>query len=163
MKVRCKVCKGYFEKTEIQYNLPIGKICSKQCLDDFNEQSSRTVSKPRSTLGTVSNTRRGKPKVPKDIPSAVRKSVLERDRARCRRCGKNRNLHLHHVVYKSTRRDHSENNLITLCDDCHISIIHSNKKYYQPLLQELIELGNQGRFLTLIQLERLKENDDEYL
>jgi 5-methylcytosine-specific restriction endonuclease McrA len=51
----------------------------------------------------------------KDIPKAVRESVLRRDRWRCRRCGSEENLTLHHVVPRSRGGKHLPDNLVTVC------------------------------------------------
>jgi hypothetical protein len=50
----------------------------------------------------------------------LRKSyILKRDGYKCVRCGSYQNLHVHHKIPVSTRPDHSETNLITLCIQCH--------------------------------------------
>lgn len=51
---------------------------------------------------------------------ALRKSyILKRDDYKCVRCGSYQNLHVHHKIPVSSRPDHSEHNLITLCIRCH--------------------------------------------
>ena len=67
-------------------------------------------------------------------------AVYKRDGAQCQRCGKQDNLHVHHIVgfsNKEMRAD--ENNLILLCVDCH-RWVHSNKnidkKYIGKEVQE---------------------------
>ncbi len=57
-----------------------------------------------------------------DIPEKVRKEVLKRDRYRCRKCGKEDSLSLHHVVPRSQGGDHSKENLVTVDWDCHMLI-----------------------------------------
>lgn len=88
-----------------------------------------------------------------DIPAATRKLVLERDRNRCRWCGRtNGGLHLHHIVYRSGGGGHhSPDILITLCPQHH-QLVHSDKRRYQPLLFEL--MGKPG--VTGLQLVRWK-------
>lgn len=63
--------------------------------------------------------------------------VLERDRGCCRLCG-NKNIQLHHIVYRSESKAliNVPNNCIMLCEKCH-RLVHSNKKKYQPLLLEI--------------------------
>src|SRR6516162_4909973 len=46
-------------------------------------------------------------------------SVLERDSWRCQNCGTMQNLQVHHKQLRSRLGDDSEENLITLCNDCH--------------------------------------------
>ncbi len=52
----------------------------------------------------------------------IRELVYERDNHSCKRCGTNVELkysHTHHLIRRSQGGDHSLNNLITLCRDCH--------------------------------------------
>lgn len=63
----------------------------------------------------------------KDIPAAVRAAVLQRDNYRCRRCGKEENLTLHHVIPRGRGEMggglHTESNLVTVCwMPCHMLI-----------------------------------------
>lgn len=52
----------------------------------------------------------------KHISPKVRRRVLQRDNYRCRRCGVEDNLNLHHVVFRWKREGtHNPDNLITLC------------------------------------------------
>jgi hypothetical protein len=65
-----------------------------------------------------------------------------------------RNLHVHHIVYRSEGGTHAERNLITLCD-VHHDLMHSRKWWWQPVLQELICLHyDSGQFLTVTEVER---------
>jgi 5-methylcytosine-specific restriction endonuclease McrA len=55
-------------------------------------------------------------------PESYRKlcrSVLERDRWRCQFCGASHNLQVHHKEFRSHSGEDSEENLITLCSNCH--------------------------------------------
>lgn len=63
-----------------------------------------------------------------DIPERVRLEVLARDQYACVSCGtagENR-LQLHHVVYRSQGGTHDEENLATLCSDCHRLVHHGD-------------------------------------
>lgn len=52
--------------------------------------------------------------------SSRREAVLHRDKYTCQICGKKHTrLEVHHIVYKSQGGTDDENNLITLCKDCH--------------------------------------------
>ena len=66
--------------------------------------------------------------------------VMQRDNYRCRLCGTSLNLQLHHVIYKSEDKSkiNDINNCIMLCVEHHV-LVHSNKKYWQPKLLELVE------------------------
>lgn len=50
---------------------------------------------------------------------ALRQQILRRDSWRCQFCGKMSNLEVHHKQFRSHSGDDSEENLITLCVDCH--------------------------------------------
>ena len=57
--------------------------------------------------------------------------VLERDSWRCQGCGAMRCLQIHHKQFRSHSGDDSEENLITLCDRCHI-LAHDNENMPFP-------------------------------
>ena len=65
--------------------------------------------------------------------------VMERDK-RCRLCGRWDGLQLHHILYRSERKDliDEPKNCIMLCHQCH-AVVHSNKHKYQPMLQKMID------------------------
>lgn len=71
--------------------------------------------------------------------------VYNRDNGICQMCGSNQNLNLHHILYRSQRRDliDEPTNCIMLCSDCH-RLVHSNKKKYQPMLLEMMGVKNNG-------------------
>jgi 5-methylcytosine-specific restriction endonuclease McrA len=52
----------------------------------------------------------------------LRKQVLRRDGWRCQSCGTMSNLEVHHQEFRSHSGDDSEQNLITLCAECHARI-----------------------------------------
>jgi 5-methylcytosine-specific restriction endonuclease McrA len=52
----------------------------------------------------------------------VRKRVLRRDGWRCQFCGSMANLEVHHQTFRSHSGDDNEDNLITVCTNCHSSI-----------------------------------------
>lgn len=52
--------------------------------------------------------------------SSRREAILHRDNYTCQRCGKkNCRLEVHHIKFKSDGGTDDEENLITLCEDCH--------------------------------------------
>jgi len=69
--------------------------------------------------------------------------VYNRDNGMCQMCGTRENIHCHHVLYRSQRRDliDEPSNMILLCEEHH-RLVHSNKKLYQPMLLEMMEGKN---------------------
>jgi 5-methylcytosine-specific restriction endonuclease McrA len=51
----------------------------------------------------------------------LRKQVLRRDGWRCQLCGSMTNLEVHHKQFRSHSGNDQEENLITLCFNCHFS------------------------------------------
>jgi ATP-dependent DNA helicase RecQ len=49
----------------------------------------------------------------------LRQQILRRDGWRCQSCGAMANLEVHHKEFRSHSGEDSEENLITLCVDCH--------------------------------------------
>lgn len=59
--------------------------------------------------------------------SSRREAILNRDGYACQICGKKHTrLEVHHIIFRSQSGTDDENNLITLCEDCHAGI-HSGK------------------------------------
>ena len=59
--------------------------------------------------------------------SSRREAVLNRDNYTCQLCDKKHTkLEVHHIIYKSQSGTDNEDNLITLCEDCH-SKVHDGK------------------------------------
>ncbi len=56
-----------------------------------------------------------------DLPSyeSLRQQVLRRDGWRCQSCGAMSNLEVHHKQFRCQSGRDSEENLITLCTQCH--------------------------------------------
>lgn len=79
--------------------------------------------------------------------------MRDRDRHRCRFCGRPDALHDHHIHYRSEGVDHSPDNLILLCHDHH-DLVHTDKGRWQPVcLAYITELGH-GRQRYLVDLDR---------
>jgi 5-methylcytosine-specific restriction endonuclease McrA len=51
--------------------------------------------------------------------SELHRQVLERDGWRCQVCGSMQNLQVHHLKFRSQSGGDVEQNLITLCGECH--------------------------------------------
>ncbi len=47
------------------------------------------------------------------------RQILQRDGWRCQICGSMKHLQVHHIKFRSHCGADSEDNLITLCHDCH--------------------------------------------
>jgi len=56
----------------------------------------------------------------------LHRQVLERDCWRCQFCGNMQNLQVHHLKFRSQAGGDEEQNLITLCADCHARM-HSER------------------------------------
>src|SRR5690606_7211647 len=90
------------------------------------------------------------------MPPRLRESVMRKDSNRCRACRSRNGLDVHHIYYKSQGGPHEASNLITLCKECHIPIVHADKKRFQPLCLGIVWLREVygDRHMTLYQLER---------
>jgi hypothetical protein len=58
---------------------------------------------------------------PKEYQELLQR-VRIRDKYKCRCCKLRRELHGHHVVYRSQGGDDIESNLLSLCDPCHEAV-----------------------------------------
>lgn len=60
----------------------------------------------------------------------------------CQLCGCSNNLNIHHIIFgkmHGTRNDLTTlDNLIRLCNKCHLEV-HRHKKKYIPILQEKLK------------------------
>ena len=68
------------------------------------------------------------PRLPLDSESyrELHRQVLERDGWRCQFCGSMQNLQVHHLKFRSQSGGDVEQNLITLCAECHAGM-HSKR------------------------------------
>ena len=73
------------------------------------------------------------------VTNETYETVYLRDKGKCRLCGNDKGLHLHHIIYRSQNKHliNDVDNCIMLCVKCHL-LVHSNKKKYQPILMEMI-------------------------
>ncbi|WP_456327960.1 hypothetical protein [Archaeoglobus sp.] len=65
----------------------------------------------------ISNRLRNKLRYKSGFNQKLKRTIKERDDYKCVICGKNKDLHIHHLDWDPT--NNSVDNLITLCSDCH--------------------------------------------
>lgn len=118
----------------------LGWACADQC-----------VAKAKRAPAELTPNRRRKAEA-NDTPAEVRALVRERDGQRCRWCLGVNALALHHIAYRSEGVDHSPQNLVLLCQVCHMRA-HSDKKRWKPVLLEVVRLTEAGTFLTVSEVE----------
>src|SRR3989304_1626466 len=108
----CQQCGKEFWVRQSQLRIGNGKFCSKKCLSKSQQVFNATAPE-------FYNMAEWK---------EIRLKVLERDGNRCKTCGFNgRGLHVHHVEYKRNGGNEDMNNLITMCNQCHMRIHGQNK------------------------------------
>lgn len=95
---------------------------------------------------------------PKTVPKNVRAEVIGRDHSCCRVCGRYVEFPaLHHVAYRSQGGSNTVGNLVVVGwqpgHDCHLSVVHANKRLWQPILFTVI--ANPGT--TAYQIRRWGE------
>ena len=62
-----------------------------------------------------------------DLYKQLRTQVLRRDGWKCQSCGTMSNLEVHHKQFRSHSGDDSEQNLITLCSECHTAMHNGSR------------------------------------
>ena len=70
----------------------------------------------------------GKRKYDTDIPIKVKEAVFERDKRRCIYCHKNNGIPNAHYIRRSQGGLGIEQNIVTLCPDCHKQYDNGNKR-----------------------------------
>lgn len=130
-------CKHFKRRSKnYKYYLYCTKLKKEITFDDckgckFKEYKERKPIKSYKPIKKVSNKR-------VTVTKQTYESVYTRDNGRCVLCHSNELIQLHHVLYRSERKDliNDPNNCVLLCCKCH-QLVHSNKKKYQPILLEL--------------------------
>ncbi len=56
----------------------------------------------------------------------LRNAVMDRDGRACYICGREHNLHVHHIIPRHDGGPHTMDNLVTLCSGCHRSVESGN-------------------------------------
>lgn len=125
------------------YELSLKRECISRVEDLLNEElNSRRelidyliedIYKPESFIGELKELTGASEKYIKDVISgrieyglseSERDNILERDDYKCRNCDEESSLEVHHIIPISQGGTKSDNNLCTLCKDCHFSIAH---------------------------------------
>jgi predicted restriction endonuclease len=86
---------------------------------DQDADSSNAFFKTKALDREKTVAKRGRIRVFLKALQELREKVLKRDGWRCQTCGRSENLHVHHMVFRSQLGDDVEENLITLCSNCH--------------------------------------------
>lgn len=147
-KARCKGCRAY----------RLQSVMTKVGLSFYCPNCKPTPYKKTHKGRTV-----GKRKPSRKLNPDLRAEVLQRDGGVCRRCGSNNMVELHHINYRSQGGPDANWNLIALCDPCHKGHegVHSDKRYWQPILRAYIWLRyTKGSLLTIPEVERRVKNLD---
>lgn len=143
-KFLCRGCREYFPRADLYRRVAGRAFCSVNCMQNFKAEYRRERAR-----------KRAEGKGPAYLPITLRRQVRQRDGNRCRWCGTELNLQVHHINYRSQGGPDEDWNLITLCDEHH-RLAHSDKKRYQPLLRGYIwALYVQRRSYLIPQIARL--------
>ena len=72
------------------------------------------------------------------VSNDIYDQVFNACNGQCVLCGGTNLLQAHHIRYRSERKDliNELTNMLMLCINCH-NKVHSNKKYWQPILLEI--------------------------
>lgn len=84
----------------------------------------RTLAKP--AKGTAQKLRRARKRLADAKLAANAVLVRERDGNRCRVCGDRRDVHVHHIVFRSQGGTHETSNLVCVCRACH-DMVHARR------------------------------------
>ena len=130
---RCQECVNKEYKSKNKEN----SLCkNKKCTEFTKKSAKKSTFKGKSPVksGTMKNKSNKRITVLKETYDYV----IKRDNYSCRLCGSTNWIQLHHIYYRSQRKDliNDIENCIMLCDDCH-RLVHSNKKKWQPILLEM--------------------------
>lgn len=101
----------------------------------------------------------------------LRKKILERDNNQCVLCGFNEGLEVHHMHALYLGGKSTEDNLITLCEQCHIFApetgTEANKRYLKyrnkVALEQMMNNPEIYAMVTVAYTEFLNQRIDEYV
>lgn len=133
--LQCKECDSK------EYKKVSAKFSAKVC-----EKKSTSIKKSSVACEQTKTTKNKKNRKKLTVTKETYNFVIERDNYSCRLCGSNNWLQLHHILYRSQRKDliNDVNNCIMLCEECH-RLVHSNKKKWQPILIRIAKDTTQHR------------------
>lgn len=136
-EIRFSLCRECDNK---EYKKSDIKISKKSALKEKSPVKSGKINKNAQSLTKkpVKNTKMHNKSKKLTVTKETYNFVIERDNYSCRLCGSTNWIQLHHILYRSQRRDltNDVDNCIMLCDDCH-RLVHSNKKKWQPILLDM--------------------------
>jgi hypothetical protein len=151
--IRCKECyiknkKINAKKIPIIYCIDCGKkLCQNAYY--YNYKRCNSCAQKINTMGPGNPNWRGgisfEPYTP-EFNDQLKKSIRKRGNYQCQNCGMTEeehlivigtNLHVHHIDYN--KKNNNENNLITLCNQCHLRTNY-NRNYWKEVLKN----KNQG-------------------
>jgi len=81
--------------------------------------AARGMSLAKPERGSALRARRSRKRAADATLSSNAQQVRWRDRDRCRVCRSTLGVQVHHIVYRSRGGDHSTENLVCLCFNCH--------------------------------------------
>lgn len=153
-RIRCSSCRSYFDKDDAVFNAGLSRLCSEACVDAYLTKRRDHSRQDRKRKPTRSKAQRAdRPRKP-HLTTEMREQIRKRDGHCCRFCGKPRDLQIHHIRYRSEGGPDHELNLITLCQEHH-SLVHSNKRLWQPvLLASIWLLYVEQRRMTIPEVDR---------
>lgn len=101
----------------------------------------------------------------------LRGKILERDGYKCRICGSSENLEVHHMQALVYHGKSKEENLVTLCEECHVfapeKSIEENEKYLKErnkdIYDRMMQEPNVAAMVSVAYVEFLKERIGEYV
>ena len=116
----CPICGETFERDS---NHPDMVYCSRSCYDKQRRLDGKYKGKDERYLSKI---RYG----------GNREQIFERDEHKCKLCGSNKNLDIHHIDFsgESEVPNNETNNLITLCRSCHMKV-HKGKANISSLIK----------------------------
>jgi hypothetical protein len=112
---KCEWCGKTFHKELNQIKVGKGKFCSKDCW--YKSMELERPSDSEHFYGSAFWIR-------------LREQCYERDKFICQKCGKNGELHAHHIVPRVFGGKDILENLISLCPSCHLTTEYETRKQY---------------------------------
>lgn len=140
----CKVCSKEFQIPKSYLQDGPRNFCSNKCYGTWLSEHQRGENNP-SWLGGISFEPYGV-----EFTDELKEQIRERDNYICQKCGKTekeyieekgRVLSVHHIDY--IKKHNSNNNLITLCNDCNLEVNKNRPqwtRYFTNMLTPIIQV-----------------------